>query len=190
MAPYHHIAVHFPVALLGIAFLLLVARGTTRNEWVGRLEDLALVPLLLLGIAGAVAALVTGVTIWPMDAALTSTMGRNKLLMASWLIATWSVVLILRALAGRAIWTGRRRIVLLCLGTFGAFMLATVGSLGGHLLGAPSRFSDLLHQFGWSVYQTFYAPDGVLALMVGVGAASIVVGLLARPKTSNPMGTK
>lgn len=181
MAPYHHIAVHFPVAILGLAFLLLALRGLTRNQWVGRMEELAFVPLLSLGLAGAVAALVTGLTIWPLEAALTSTMGRNKILMASWLVATWSVVLMLRALAGQAIWNGSGRIVMLGLGIFGAFLLGTTGSLGGHLLGAISRFSDLLHQFGWSVYQTFYAPDPVLAVMVAVGAAAILVGLFARP---------
>ncbi|HSV28568.1 MAG TPA: heme ABC transporter permease [Candidatus Omnitrophota bacterium] len=185
MAPYHHIAVHFPVALLGIAFLVLMLRGTTRNDRVERLEGLAIVPLLSIGIAGAVAAQVTGLLIWPLDAALTSTMGRNKLLMASWLVATWALVLILRILAGPAIWNGRGRIVLLGLGAFGAFLLATVGSLGGHLLGAPSRLSDLLHQLGWSVYQTFYAPDPVLTAMVAVGAAAIVVGLLVPGASSH-----
>ncbi|HZJ95944.1 MAG TPA: hypothetical protein VFD11_10395 [Thiopseudomonas sp.] len=42
-------------------------------------------PLLLeLGVAGGLAAFVTGLLIWPSEAVTSSPMGRNKLLMAAW----------------------------------------------------------------------------------------------------------
>lgn len=179
MAPIHHIMAHFPIALLTLAFFLIVLRGLTPLDLVRRLDSTALVYLLALGIAGGLAALATGLLIWPAEATVSSTMGRNKILMASWTLAVWSVVLVLRWRIGEAIWSGTGRYLMLGLAGFGSVLLATTGTLGGHLLGAPSRFSGLLHQFGWSVYQTYYVPNWVLWVMLAVGVAAILVGLLA-----------
>lgn len=180
MAPYHHIMVHFPIVLLGLAFVLILLRVVTKSEIAQRLDSAALIPCLILGLAGAIAAIVSGLLIWPMEGSLTSTMGRNKILIASWMVAVWSIVLVLRWRGKEQIWNGEGRYQLLALGTFGAILLATTGTLGGHLLGSPSRFSGLLHQFGWSVYQTYFAPSWVLIVMLAVGAGALVIGLFAR----------
>ncbi|TAN56059.1 MAG: heme ABC transporter permease [Rhodospirillales bacterium] len=184
MAPYHHIMVHFPISLLGLCFFLILLRSISKNSLAHRLESAVLIPCIVIGLAGAIAAFSTGLIIWPAEGTLTSTMGRNKILMASWTIAVWSVVLVLRWRVGAAIWDGLGRYIMLGLGAFGSILLATTGTLGGHLLGSPSRFSGLLHQFGWSVYQTYFVPSWVLIGMVTVGVASITIGLLAKTKIS------
>lgn len=179
MAPIHHMMAHFPIALLIIAFLLILLRALVPNETIRRIESTALILCLVLGVAGGIGALATGLAIWPGEASVSSTMGRNKIVIASWMLAVWSMVLVLRWRVGAAIWAGNGRYLMLGLGTFGAILLATTGTLGGHLLGSPSRFSGLLHQFGWSVYQTYYAPDWVLVVMIAVGAAGIAAGATA-----------
>lgn len=179
MAPYHHIMVHFPIVLLGMAFVLILLRVITKSDFALRLDSAALIPCLVLGLLGAVAAIITGLLIWPVEGSLTSTMGRNKILIASWMVAVWSIILVLRWKGKEEIWNGNSRYLMLGLGTFGAILLATTGTLGGHLLGTPSRFSGFLHQFGWSVYQTYFAPSWVLVVMLAVGASALVLGLLA-----------
>jgi hypothetical protein len=72
---------------------------------------------------------------------------------------------------------------MLALGASGVVLAATTGSPGGHLMGSPSRFTGLLGQFGWNVYQTYFAPGWVLIIMLIVGTAGIIVGIAARPKT-------
>ncbi len=179
MAPIHHIMAHFPIALLSLAFLLILLRSLNVGDLGRRLESAVLMYLLALGIAGGIAALITGLLIWPLDATLSSTMGRNKLLMATWTLSVWSLILLLRWRVGEAIWAGQSRFLLLGLGVFGAILLATTGTLGGHLLGSPSRFSGLLHQFGWSVYQTYYVPTWVLWIMIAASGSGVVAGMLA-----------
>jgi hypothetical protein len=184
MAPYHHMMAHFPIALLGLAFLMILLRGVTASELGRRLDSDVMIPCLLLGVLGGFGALISGLLIWPAEGSLTSTMGRNKIIIASWMIAVWSIVLFLRWRGGDKIWDGPGRYGMLALGGFGAILLATTGTLGGHLLGSPSRFSGFLHQFGWSVYQTYFAPNWVLLVMVAVGIAGIAVGATAGRKTA------
>lgn len=182
MAPYHHMMAHFPIALMSLAFLLILLRGLTDSALARRLDETVLVYGLAIGVAGAFAALVTGLMIWPADATVTATMGRNKILMASWTLAVWTIVLALRWCIGEKIWEGAGRYLMLSLGAFGTILTATTGTLGGHLLGSPSRLSGVLHQFGWDVYQTYLAPTWVLVAMLAVGAAGIALGATAGRK--------
>jgi hypothetical protein len=73
---------------------------------------------------------------------------------------------------------------MLAIGALGALLAVITATLGGHLVGSPSRFSDLLNHLGWNVYQTYFAPDWVLIVMLLVGAAGIVLGLAARRKAA------
>lgn len=180
MAPYHHMLAHFPVALLSLAFLLMLYRGLVASDQSRRLENVVLLPCLLLGIAGGLGALLSGLWIWPIEGTLASTMGRNKLLMALWMLALWSAIALLRWRGGDAIWSGMSRLVMLILGAIATILLTTTATLGGHLLGSPSRFSGLLQQMGWNVYQTYFVPDWVLIIMLLVGVAGIAAGLASR----------
>lgn len=184
MAPYHHMMAHFPIALMTLAFVLIVLRALTNGETVRRLDSTVLVFGLLAAVIGGIAALATGLLIWPIEAITTSTMGRNKVLMASWTIAIWTVILVLRWRIGAKIWEGAGRYLMLTLGAFGALLAATTGSLGGHLMGSPSRFTGLLDQLGWNAYQTYFAPGWVLIAMLLVGAAGILLGITARRKAA------
>jgi uncharacterized membrane protein len=182
MAPYHHMMAHFPIALMSLTFLLILLRVFMPNDAIRKLEANVFVYGLAIGIAGGVAALVTGLLIWPAEATVTATMGRNKILMASWTVAVWTVVLALRWRIGEKIWEGTGRYLMLGLGAFGTLLAATTGTLGGHLLGSPSRLSGVLNQFGWNVYQTYFAPNWVVATLVVVGIAGIALGLQAGRK--------
>ncbi len=124
---------------------------------------------------GGFAAFVTGLLIWPSDAMVSSPMGRNKLLMAAWMLAAWSVVTALRLRGGPEVWERGGRWPMLGMGLVGGTLLATTGTLGGYLLGSPSRFSDALRMLGWDVYHTFFAPTW--ALGVAVTAALIILAL-------------
>ncbi len=188
MAPYHHMMAHFPIALMTLAFVLILLRALTASAFARRLDDTILIYGLAVGVVGGVAAMVTGLLIWPAEATVTATMGRNKILMASWTVVIWSIVLVLRWRVGERIWDGAGRYVMLVLGAFGALLAATTGTLGGHLLGSPSRFSDMLHQLGWIVYKTYLAPGWVLIIMLLVGATGIAVGMAAGRKAVGATG--
>ncbi|HRP74828.1 MAG TPA: hypothetical protein PK725_03715 [Rhodocyclaceae bacterium] len=176
MAPYHHLLAHFPIALLSLAFFIILMRGFSSSE-LARRFDAVLPHLLLLGLAVGLVTLATGLIIWPSEATTTSPMGRNKILISVWMIACWGVVLALRWRGGQDLWNGPGRALMLGFGTMGMILLATTGTLGGHLLGSPSRLTGLFREIGWEVYHTYYAPDWVLLVLVAVGAAGVAVGL-------------
>lgn len=177
MAPYHHLLAHFPIALLSLVFFIIVLRSFSAGE-LARRFDSVLLPLMVVGLLGGLVTLATGLIIWPTEAMITSPMGRNKILMAVWMMACWTVVLLLRWRGGEAVWQGAGRILMLGLGTLGMALLATTGTLGGHLLGTPSRLTGIFRTIGWDVYQTYHAPDWVLLVLVAVGLAGLVAGLL------------
>lgn len=182
MAPYHHMMAHFPIALMSLAFVLILLRIFTTSETVRKVEASVLIYGLGIGVAGGVAALITGLLIWPAEATVTATMGRNKILIASWTLAVWTMVLALRWRTGDKIWDGPGRYLMLGLGAFGTILVSTTGTLGGHLLGSPSRLSGVLNQFGWNVYQTYFVPNWVVGVLVVVGIIGIALGLLAGRK--------
>ena len=177
MAPYHHLLAHFPIALLSLAFLIILLRSFSAGE-LARRFDAVLPHLMALGLLAGVVTLATGLIIWPAEAMTTSPMGRNKILISIWMMACWSVVLLLRWRGGEALWQGSGRALMLGLGTLGMILLATTGTLGGHLLGTPSRLTGLFRAIGWDVYQTYYVPDWVLLVRVIVGLAGLAAGLL------------
>ncbi|MDO8320794.1 DUF2231 domain-containing protein [Rhodoferax sp.] len=184
MVPYHHMMAHFPIALLSLTFVLILLRALSSNELVRRLDSTVLIYVLAAGVAGGLGALTTGLMIWPTEATVAGPMARNKILMASWLIVIWSVVLVLRWRLGESVWTGHGRYLMLGLGSIGTVLAAITGTLGGHLLGSPSALSAVLNQFGWNVYQTYFVPHWVLILMFTVGLAGIAIGLVSGRKTA------
>lgn len=174
MAPLHHMMAHFPIALLFVALLIILARAFSDAPAIRRVEG-ALPVLLALGVAGGLAAFVSGLLIWPSGAISSSPMGRNKLLIAAWMLAAWSIVTLLRLRGGSDIWEQAGRWPLVIMSLFGGVLLATTGTIGGYLLGSPSRFSDGLRALGWDVYHTYFAPNW--ALGVAVVLAVIIFGI-------------
>ncbi|MBA2778327.1 DUF2231 domain-containing protein [Billgrantia kenyensis] len=167
MLSLHHILIHFPIGLWLLGTLLILL-GAMTNGRLAENSRTALLPVLVVGLLGAVVSLISGVLIWPMEANLHSPMIRNHILMALWTVAVFGLLTLLVWRAGAAAFEGARRWVLVILSLYGSLLLMTTGTLGGYLAGAASPFSNLLR---WNVFTTYYSPTWVVAVMVLVGLA-------------------
>ncbi|QOR39934.1 heme ABC transporter permease [Billgrantia diversa] len=175
MTGMHHMLVHFPEAFWALATLMILI-GTLLPGQLAELSRAALLPVLVLSLLGASAAIVSGLLVWPLEANLASPMARNHILMALWSLGLYSMLTVLVWRAGATAFNGRRRWVLVVLALMGGLLFATTGTLGGHLAGATTRFSELLRLTGWEVYTTFYSPGWVVAVMVMIGLACAILG--------------
>lgn len=176
MAAYHVVLVHFPIALWMTATLAILIRAFSDGP-LAKAIDRALVPLLALGLITGVAAYVVGVTVWPWEALSSTPLGRNHMLLATWTVAYWTLLLVTRWLQGEAIWEGVTRWIMAGLAILGSVLLGITGTLGGHLIGVYTEVVDVLRFFGWEVYTTFYVPNLTLVAIV-VGAVLLAaIGL-------------
>jgi hypothetical protein len=175
MAAWHILLVHFPIALLTTAALAILLRAVSDGR-LAQAVDHALVPLLAVGVLSGAVAFAVGMTVWPVDAATATPLGRNHILAAAWTLAYWTAVLGVRWWAGEAAWDGAARWVMVGLAALGSLLLTITGTLGGHLTGTPTPVSKLLRSLGWEVYTTFYVPNTTLGI---IGAASVLLIALA-----------
>lgn len=171
MAAYHVVLIHFPIALWMTATLAILWRAVS-NGPLAMAIDRALVPLLTLGLISGVAAYLVGTQVWPWETITSTPLGRNHMLLASWTVAYWAVILAIRWLKGEAVWQGITRWVMAALALLGAVLLGIAGTLGGHLVGIYTDVSAVLRRLGWEVYTTFYVPTTTLWL---IGAAIVVL---------------
>jgi hypothetical protein len=96
-------------------------------------------------------------------------------------------VLFLRWRTGERAWEGAiNRLIMVVLGALGAGLLAITGTLGGHLHGAPAYLSEILRMLGFDVYQTYYVPNGVLAVLAIVIVAMPALAIVAARKQAAP----
>ena len=142
--------------------------------------DHALVPLLAIGVASTALAFAVGLTVWPFDAISSSPLGRNHVLSATWTLAYWLLLLVVRWRAGEAVWEGPSRWVMVALALLGSLLLTITGTLGGHLTGTPTAASQALRSLGWEVYTTFYVPDATLLAIAGACLLLIGIGIFGR----------
>ena len=168
MAAYHVVLVHFPIALWMTATLAILIRAFSDGP-LAKAIDRALVPLLTLGLITGVAAYVVGLRVWPWEAISATPLGRNHMLLATWTLAYWALLLMTRWIQGEAIWVGAPRWIMAGLAVLGSALLGITGTLGGHLIGVYTEVVDVLRFFGWEVYTTFYVPTLTLVAIV-VGA--------------------
>jgi len=179
MAGYHAVLVHFPIALLMTATLAILFR-TVSDGPLARAVDRALVPLLALGLVSGLVAYGVGLTVWPWEAISSTPLGRNHMLLATWTLAYWALVLAVRWSVGEAVWEGVTRWVMAGLAILGSGLLGITGTLGGHLVGIYTDLSALLRLLGWEVFTTFYVPDfTLLAILVAVLLLA-AIGILGR----------
>lgn len=179
MTGMHHMLVHFPLGFWALATLMILVGALLP----GRMADLsraALLPVLVLSLLGALAAIVTGFLIWPLAANTHSPLARNHILMALWSLGIFTMLTVLVWRAGAAAFDGARRWVLVLLALIGGLFFAAAGTLGGHLVGAPTAFSEVLGLMGWEVYTTFYSPLWVIAVMVLIGTGCAALGWKGR----------
>jgi hypothetical protein len=104
--------------------------------------------------------------VWPWEALSSTPMGRNHMLLATWTVAYWALLLVTRWIQGEAVWNGPTRWVMAGLAILGAALLGITGTLGGHLIGVYTEVVDVLRRLGWEVYTTFYLPTLTLIIVV------------------------
>jgi hypothetical protein len=161
------------------ATLAIVIRALSDGP-LAKAIDRALVPLLTLGLVMGVAAYIVGLMIWPWEALSSTPMGRNHMLLATWTMAYWGLILVTRWSQGEAIWRGPGRYVMAGLAILGSALLAITGTLGGHLIGVYSELVHVLRFFGWEVYTTFYLPNSTLVIVVAASIILIAIGWWSR----------
>ncbi len=182
MAATHHMLIHFPLAFWALATLMILYGAVMT----GRLAELcraALLPVLVLSLLGALAGIVSGFLIWPLEANLHSPLARNHILMAFWSLGIFTMLTVLVWRAGEAAFDGARRWALVILALVGGLFFATAGTLGGHLLGSSTAFSQIIDLLGWEVYTTFYSPLWVIAVMVIIGLALGALGIMSQRRS-------
>ena len=183
MEAYHHMLVHFPLALWTTGAIIILIRTFSHSAF-ARAADQVLAPILWLGTAIGLLAIVSGLLVWSLEAITYTPMGRNHILAATWSLAYWVLIAVLRQRVGEPLWQGSRRWLMLVLGVLGAGLLAVAGTLGGHLTGSATALSELLRLLGWEVYTTFYMPTWMVIVTIVVALSLFVIGLRARKLSS------
>jgi hypothetical protein len=183
MAAYHSVLVHFPIALLMTATLAIFVRAVSDGP-LARAIDRALVPLLAVGVLSGVVAFVVGLTVWPWEALSGTPLGRNHMLLATWTLSYWTLLLVARWTIGEAIWDGMTRWVMAGLAFLGSALLGITGTLGGHLVNNYTELSEVLRLFGWEVFTTFYVPNLTLAAIVIAAIVLAALGIWGRRQTA------
>lgn len=179
MAAYHIVLVHFPIALWMTATLAILFRAISDSA-LAKAVDAALVPLLTIGLIFGVAAYVVGLMVWPWEAISSTPLGRNHMLVATWTVAYWALLLATRWIQGEAVWQGVMRWIMAGLAILGSVLLGITGTLGGHLVGVYTDVVEVLRFLGWEVYTTFYVPMVTIAVIGVVTALLIGVGVWGR----------
>lgn len=179
MEAYHHMLVHFPLALWTTGAIIILMRTLSAGAY-ARALDRVLAPVLWLGILIGIAAYVSGFLVWNLEAAIYTPMGRNHILAASWTLGYWALVATVRQSLGESVWDGGSRWLMLLLGALGAALLAVTGTLGGHLTGSATALSELLRALGWEVYTTFYMPGWMIIVTVIVALVLAGLGVMTR----------
>ena len=150
-----------------------------------------LVSLLFIGVATGLVAYVLGQLVWSPDTLQATPLGRNHMMAATWSLFYWAAVLFLRWRTGERVWEGAiNRLIMVVLGALGAGLLAITGTLGGHLHGAPAYLSEILRMLGFDVYQTYYVPNWVLAVLaiVIVAMPALAIAAARRHAATAPRG--
>jgi hypothetical protein len=102
------------------------------------------------------------------------------MLLATWTVAYWALLLATRWIQGEAVWEGAMRWVMAGLAILGSALLGITGTLGGHLVGIYTEVSQALRFLGWEVYTTFYVPMLTLAVIGAVTLLLVGLGLWGR----------
>jgi len=171
--------VHFPIALWLVAGLAIFIRAVSDGA-VGQTFDRALPTLLVAGVVFGALAWVLGLNVWPWSTLSSTPMGRNHMLLASWSLAYFALLTVLRLRHGTVIWQGLNRLVMVGLAGVGVIFVGITGTLGGHLVGNYTEVGQVLRLLGWEIYSTFYVPNLTIGVIVVVSVVMVVLALLGR----------
>ncbi len=177
MGVYHLLVQAFPIVLWNTAFLFILFR--TLSD--GRLaEGLAksVVTLIFLGVLGGAATFALGFLVWPYSALISSPLGRDHLMLASWSLAYWTVLLVFSWRLGDDLWRGANRWIMAGLATVGAALVNITGTLGGSVAHNPSAVGDVVRfVLGWQIYTTHYIPDVTVWLLIVFSIVLVTLGI-------------
>jgi hypothetical protein len=187
MSAYHVMLVHFPIALWSTAALMIALRAFSDGT-LARSADRVLAPMLFLGGLLGALGLAAGLLVWPIEAVASSPLARNHLLLASWALAYWLLLALVRWLGGEQVWQGLWRWTMLGLAGLGMGLQTITGTLGGYLAGNPSAVSEILRRLGWEVFTTFYLPDWLLVSLIVAAAALVALGVGGRSREAVAKG--
>jgi hypothetical protein len=118
MAAYHHLLVHFPIALWTAAALVILWRALSDGA-LAQAAGRVLVPLLGLSVVTGLVAYVIGLFVFPFEAIAASPLGRNHLIAATWSLAYWALLFVTAWRLSEAVWEGVRRWIMLLLAALG-----------------------------------------------------------------------
>jgi NADH:ubiquinone oxidoreductase subunit 6 (subunit J) len=158
----------------------MILVGSFLNGRLAEISREALLPILVLSLLAAAVAIVSGFLVWTVDAAIYSPLARNHILTALWSLGIFTMLTVLVWRARSNAFDGARRWVLVVLAITGMSIFATTGTIGGHLVGATTQFSEVLKLLGWDVYHTFYVPTWVVATLVLIGLICAAAGLMSQ----------
>lgn len=180
MGVYHLLVQAFPIVLWYTAFLFILIRALSDGAFAEGLAK-AIAPLILLGVLGGIATYALGFLVWPLGAVTSSPLGRNHILLASWTLVYWTVLLVFVWRLGDGLWRGLNRWLMPLLSALGVGLLNITGTLGGSTAHNPSAVSDVVRFIlGWEIYTTLYVPDVTLGLLVVASIVLVGLGLWGR----------
>ena len=122
----------------------------------------------------------------PWETISSTPLGRNHVLLATWTLSYWTLLLATRWIQGEAVWAGPSRWLMAGLAILGSVLLGITGTLGGHLVGIYTDVAGALRFLGWEVYTTFYVPM-VTLIVIGV-ITLLLIGLGFRERTTRNAG--
>jgi hypothetical protein len=180
MGVYHLLVQAFPIVLWNTAFLFILIRVFSDGKLAQTLGK-SVTTLIFLGVLGGVATYALGFLVWPFSALISSPLGRNHFLLASWTLAYWTVLVVFTWRLGDAIWQRGTRWITLGLGLLGVTFLNITGTLGGSVAHNPSAVSDVVrYVLGWEIYTTFYVPDISLWVLGSISIGFVATGIWGR----------
>jgi hypothetical protein len=180
MGVYHILVQAFPIVLWNAAFLFILIRIISDGKLARNLGK-AVTTLIFLGVLGGAVTYALGLLVWPFGALISSPLGRNHLLLASWTLAYWTVLLVFTWRLGDALWQGTTRWITLGLSLLGVVFLNITGTLGGSVAHNPSAVSDVVrYLLRWELYTTFYVQDVSLWVLVAVSIGFVAAGIWGR----------
>lgn len=144
--------------------------------------DRALPVFLTLGMIAGAVAYALGLLIFPWETLSSTPMGRNHMLLASWSLAFYTLLAVIRYLHGGELWSGLSRWVMVVLAGIGVVLVGITGTLGGHLVGNYTEIGQVLRRLGWEIYSTYYLPDLTLLIIAAVSVILVALGFFGRGK--------
>lgn len=178
----------FSLTVLGVALRLYIQRfKPDLKDTVGKYADFMAWLSALIGFLMIFAALVTGFSIWPKMAVLNSSILKNKIFTSVLLLIFWGLFLYIRYRYRKTLWENTALSIYYSLLGLGAFFWGIVtNSIGGDVAGNSSGFEYLVRIFTVDTRWTFYLPNSILIVIVGLGVLAAVLPLFMKSKDVGP----